>query len=296
MIIVDNTNTHFEFDSKIKPNKFVKSGEIVQFLCEDCYCGQIVENDQDFNTLNMETGNPVSGPLYIEEAQPGDILRVEIIEIDIEEEGAMCARDGEGVYEIKGAHCRRFSINEGMILFDHDIKVPIRPMIGVIGTAPKIEKVPTHTPGEHGGNLDIKDIGVGSLLYLPVEVSGALLSMGDIHAVQGDGETGICALEIQGKVTIKIDVLKNRQDIPTPFIISKGHYLTTAAHESLDEASINAARKMHVFLQDHTQMSDVQCGMLLSLAGNLRISQVVNPRKGCVMEFPIGLAKEKFQK
>ena len=182
------------------------------------------------------------------------------------------------------------------MIFDNEIRLPIRPMIGVIGTAPRNEALSTQSPGAHGGNLDIKDRGVGSLLYLPVNVHGALLLMGDIHAVQGDGETVVCALEMSGEITVKVDVLENRQDIPTPFIVTESHYITIASDPSLDVCSIRAARQMQLFLQQHSELSADQSGMLLSLAGNLRISQVVNPAKGCIMEFPIALANEKFEK
>jgi amidase len=101
---------------------------------------------------------------------------------------------------------------------------------------------------------------------------------------------------MSGEVTVKVDVLKNRKDIPTPFIVTQSHYITTAADPSLDNCSVAAAKKMHRFLQEHSVLTDAQSGMLLSLVGNLRISQVVNPSKGCIMEFPIGLAKEKFEK
>jgi amidase len=167
-------------------------------------------------------------------------------------------------------------------------------MIGVIGTAPLSGPESTQVPGRHGGNLDIRDIGVGALVYLPVDVRGALLSMGDIHAIQGDGETVICALEISASVVVKIDVLKKRNDIPLPFVIAHDMYITIADDPSLDICSLKASRAMHEFLIGHSSLNAAQCGMLLSLAGNLRISQVVNPRKGCIMEFPIGLAKESF--
>ena len=118
--------------------------------------------------------------------------------------------------------------------------------------------------------------------------------MGDLHGVQGDGETVICALEVPGEVTVRVTVLKDRADIPTPFLVTKDRYLTTAADPSLDVCSVKAARKMQKFLRDHAGLSLEQAGMLLSLAGNLRISQVVNPAKGCIMEMPRGLAKESF--
>ncbi len=296
MINIKKEQIHFAFDPAGSPVAYAENGDIVKFYCQDCYCEQILIDDFDFNKMNMQRNNPATGPLYVNGAEPGDVLRIEIKAIDIETDGSMCARTGAGIYEIDGCQCRRFPIEDGMVIFDNEIRIPIRPMIGVIGTAPKEEIISTQIPGEHGGNLDIKDLGVGALLYLPVNVPGALLSIGDIHAVQGDGETVVCALEMSGEVTVKVDVLKNRQDIPTPFIVTEDHYITTAADPSLDDCSVVAAQKMHRFLQHHSILTDAQSGMLLSLAGNLRISQIVNPSKGCIMEFPIGLAKEKFEK
>lgn len=296
MITINKEQIVFNFDPNETPAAYANSGDRIKFCCQDCYCEQITEDGKDFGTTSMSHNNPATGPLYVNGAEPGDVLRVEIQAIDIEKEGSMCVRTGAGIYEIEGSHCRRFSIEDGKVKFDNDITIPIRPMIGVIGTAPEKEAIRTVVPSEHGGNLDIKDLGEGALLYLPVNVPGALLSMGDLHAIQGDGETVICALEMSGQVTVKVDVLKNRSDIPTPFIVTDSHYITTAADPSLDNCSLVAARKMHRFLQDHSDLADAQCGMLLSLAGNLRISQVVNPSKGCIMDFPIGLAKEKFEK
>lgn len=295
MIIVSKENIIFSFRPKEAPAAYANSGDIVKFCCLDCYCEQF-KVETDFRNINMGHNNPATGPLYVKGAEPGDVLRIEIKAIDLEKEGTMFVRTGSGIYDIDGYHCRKFSIEDGKIKFYNEITIPIRPMIGVIGTAPNNKNIRTTVPDEHGGNLDIKDLGEGALLYLPVNVPGALLSMGDLHAVQGDGETVICALEMSGEVTVKVDVLKNRNDIPTPFIVTEDNYITTAADPSLDNCSVAAAKKMHRFLREHSVLNDAQSGMLLSLAGNLRISQVVNPSKGCIMEFPIGLAKEKFEK
>ena len=296
MHIVPKDQIHFAFEASKTPAAYAASGEEVTFCTQDCYCEQVEKDGHNFQHIDMKRNNPVTGPLYIEGAEPGDVLRVEIRNIKMASEGSMVVRFGAGIYEIKGQHCRRFSIESGHVLFDQDIRIPVRPMVGVMGTAPEKEVIYSQSPGEHGGNLDIKDLGVGAMLYLPVNVSGALLSMGDIHAVQGDGETVICALEVSGEITVKVDVLKGRNDIPTPFIVTESHYLTTAADESLNLSAVAAAQKMHQFLQQHSELTDAQSGMLLSLAGDLRISQVVNPEKGCIMQFPIGLAKEIFQK
>lgn len=296
MLFVEKDNVHFAFDPAAEPCARAASGETLTFRCQDCYSEQIVADGFDFAKIDMDRNNPATGPLYIEGAEPGDVLRVEILSIDLAPWGCMTARAGTGVYDVEGTHCRRFRIEDGRILFHRGIELPVRPMIGVIGTAPVGEPASTQLPGEHGGNLDISDLGPETILYLPVNVPGALLSMGDIHALQGDGETVICALEASGEVRVKVDLLKGRDDIPTPFLVTSTSYLTTAADPSLDVASVAAARKMHDFLMRHTDLDDAQAAMLLSLAGNLRISQVVNPAKGCIMEFPIGLAGEKFER
>ena len=109
-------------------------------------------------------------------------------------------------------------------------------MIGVIGTAPEGEKgIPTITPGKHGGNMDCKKITAGSTLYLSVNVDGGLLSMGDIHALMGDGEVFICGLETAGEITVKISVLKNTK-LPVPFLYSEGKVMTIQSAETLDKA------------------------------------------------------------
>ncbi len=294
MLEINKEKVHYSFSSNHAPVAYAKSGDVVKFHCQDCYSDQLLEDGYEYEKMDMTRNNPATGPLYIEGANVGDVLRIEIKDIKTGKEGSMCGRTGAGIYEIKGTHCRKFQVHNGEILFDHGIHIPIRPMIGVIGTAPAEDEISTQSPGEHGGNMDIKDLGIGTLLYLPVNVDGALLSMGDIHAVQGDGETVICAMEMSGEITLKVDILKNREDIPVPFLVTEKHYITTAADVSLDQSSVSAAKKMHGFLQSHSELNDIQSSFLLSLAGNLRISQVVNPLKGCIMEFPIGLAKENF--
>ncbi len=280
---IKKENRSFRFDPNVPPVLTVSSGETVCFETQDCYDGQIDVDSKDFALLDMNRNNPITGPLFVSGAHPGDTLRIDILDIIPDDHGAMCIRTGKGIYEVEGCHCRRFPISGGRILFDHGIEIPIRPMVGVIGTCPAAS-CGTHAPGEHGGNLDIRDLGIGSSIYLPVNVPGALLSIGDCHAVQGDGETAICGLEICASVIVRVSVVK--EALPTPFIETADSIYTAASDESLDIAAVNAARKMHRYLVESTELSDSQAAMLLSLAGDLRISQVVNPLKGAVMQFP----------
>ena len=282
---IEKDHIYFGFDKEFPPAERIHSGETVCFKTKDCYDEQIDVDKKDFALLDMKRNNPVTGPLYIEEAQPGDILKVEIQDIAVADHGVMCVRLNQGVYEVEGCHCRRFSICDEKILFDEGIEIPVKPMIGVIGTCPEIP-CDTQAPGRHGGNLDIRDLGIGSTVYLPVAVKGAGLSIGDCHAVQGDGETAICAMEVSAQVTVKVSVLKEGLDRPLPFIETEAYIYTAGDGVTLDEASVQAAQNMHHYIIKECGLTDAQAAMLLSLVGNLRISQVVNPRKGCMMQVP----------
>ncbi len=243
MTIVHREHAAFFFDAAAAPAARAKSGETVRFCCRDCYDGQLDRDGADFSAIDMRRVNPVTGPLYVEGAEAGDVLRVEITDIALAAEGAMCVRRGVGCYDIEGIHCRRFPLEDGCICFDQGIRIPARPMIGVIGAAPAGAPVSSESPGEHGGNLDIPLLGVGAVVYLPVSAEGALLSLGDLHARQGDGETAVCALECEGEATLKVDVLKGLSGLPTPLIKTPEYYLCAAADESLDISSVAAAKK-----------------------------------------------------
>ena len=280
---ISEKNTGFFFDPAIPPALTVESGETVEFMTKDCYDGQIDIDNKDFFLLDMSRNNPITGPLYIKGAEPGDTLKVEVLNIVPNEYGMMCVRLGKGVYHVNGNHCRIYRIKNGIIQFDQGIRIPSRPMIGIIGTCPTTA-CDTHSPGPHGGNLDIRDLGIGSTVYLPVYVPGAMLSIGDCHALQGDGETAICGLEVSAAVTVRVTILK--EQLPTPLLETQDAIYTISWNQSLDQASLDASRKMHHYLMSYFRLSDVQAAMLLSLVGDLRISQIVNPLKGCIMCFP----------
>lgn len=294
-IVISDDHYHPAFDKNTPPVARAHSGDTAVFHCRDCYNRTMHADRMAREDMHITCANPATGPLYIEEAKAGDVLKVEILEILPDTRGCMRVRPGSGAYEIDQSLCRVFPVDPIAMTVDFEgIPIPLRPMIGVIGTAPAGEPIGTEIPGEHGGNLDIREMTAGTTLYLPVFVDGALLSMGDLHGLQGDGETVICGLEMNGTVTVRVSVLKSRPDIPTPLLDTPTHYITTAAHPSLDVCSIDAARKMHRFLMAHTVLDNPHAGMLLSLKGDLRISQIVNPAKGCMMAFPKGILPIDF--
>ncbi len=276
---------------KMSPNntpvKKVESGSTVVFETFDCFSNLIQQEDQPFSSVGWDKINPATGPLYIDGAIRGDTLKVEIVDIEIDNKGVMTTAPKLGVLGdiVTGETTKIIPIQDGKAIFNDKIHIPIKPMIGVIGTSPETEEIPTGTPGSHGGNMDCKKIIKGSTLYLPVNVPGALLSMGDLHAVMADGEIVICGLEIPGKVRVKVSVIKNNS-LPLPMLQSEDKLITIASAKDLDEAAKLATIQMHTFLVENMGLEIDEAGMLLSLVGELRICQVVDPLMTARMEFP----------
>ena len=267
-----------------------KSGATVVFETSDCYNGGIKTEKDIFDLIDYSKINPATGPLYIDEAKVGDVLRVDILNIKLHSQGAMSVSPGRGVFKefVEEQRTKIIKIEDGYAIFNDILKFPINPMIGVIGTAPKEEKILNGTPGEHGSNMDCNKIQEGTSLFLPVNVPGALLAMGDLHAVMGDGESATCGIEIAGEVTVKVTVLKDTI-MPTPFLKTKDEYITIASGKTLDEASNQACFKMLDFLKATLPLDLQELIMLLSIVGNMEICQVVNPLKTARMTMPIEL-------
>lgn len=278
----------FNMSAENRPVARVKSGDTVTFETLDCFSCQIKDEGQALQQLDWNAINPATGPVYVEEAQPGDILKVEILDISIADFGVMAVIPGAGALGdiISTEQTKLIPIRDGKAIFNDKLQLPIKPMIGVIGTAPKGEAVPTGTPMGHGGNMDCKRIVQGASLYLPVNVPGALLALGDLHAVMADGEIVVTGLEIAGEVTVKVSVLKDIT-LPLPLLVEGDELITIASAETLDEAALLATKNMHSLLTNHLHMEVNEAGMLLSLVGELKICQIVDPLKTARMELPL---------
>lgn len=272
------------------PVATAKSGDTVCFETLDCFGCQLKSENQLLGGLDWSNINPATGPLFVEGAEPGDVLKVEILKIELDKQGVMVDGPGSGVtgVAVTSESTKILPVSDGMVKFNEKLSFPICPMIGVIGTAPAEEGVDTGTPGPHGGNMDCTRIGEGATLYLPVNVEGALLAMGDLHALMGDGEVEVCGVEIAGAVTVRVTVLKNCA-LPTPFLVNKEAAMAIFSAESLDDAAVGATMSMHSFLMKELHMNEHEAGMLLSVVGNLRICQIVDPEKTCRMELPLSI-------
>jgi len=227
--------------------------------------------------------NPATGPLFIEGAHPGDTLKVTIKSIDLAPSGVVKV-SGFMKHQVEGLHWHQLAIeNNSVVLASR--RLPLKKMIGVIGVAPANESVATITPGKHGANMDAKIIGEGSIVYLPVQVEGALLAMGDVHALMGDGETGGTGIEIGATIDVLVEVIKGQMS-QWPMVETEDFISVITSAPTLDEASEMAVKEMASYLAETLELPLPEATMLLGLAGDLKVCQIVNPLKTARFEFP----------
>jgi len=275
-----------------KPALYADPGTQIVFEAEDALHGQIKSPDGGFDGLDWTRVNPATGPLYINGAQPGDVLSVKINKIEVASSGVVVCGKGMGAlgHILEGSAIKIMTIDGDEAIFSDKIRIPLNKMIGVIGTAPKEGEIPCGVPDYHGGNMDCKEIKEGAMVLLPVNVPGALLAMGDLHAIMADGEIGVSGLEAPGAVTVTVDIIKGK-DLPLPMIINDTHVMTLASHEDLDIAVEMATANMVDYLTKNEGFTPHDAVMLISLAGDVRICQVVDPKKTARVEIARKLLK-----
>ena len=230
--------------------------------------------------------HPMSGPIFVEGAEPGDTLAVHILAIEfLHSFGVVAFNPGGGVLpdEFPYAHVRllRWPAGADGVEFKPGVRLKFAPFFGSIGVAPPPlnGRISSRPPGWHGGNLDNKDLVAGAVLYVPVHASGALLSIGDGHAMQGDGEVTGTALETSLRGTFEVRVRKG-QRLRWPRAETPTHYITMGLHEDLDEAARLATREMVDFLAAEKGFSRDDAYVLCSLSMDLHVTQAVDATKG----------------
>ena len=270
----------FNMSPDNEPIAYCKTKDEIIFKTQDCFGGQIETENMTLDELDWDNINPATGPLYIEDAEVGDVLKVKIKEINLNNQGAMTTIPEMGYLAefLTGPETKVVEIKDQKAVFNEKIKLPIEPMIGVMGVAPAVKSIDCGTPGSHGGNMDTKVIKEGATVYFPVNVPGALLSMGDMHAVMGDGEVVICGVEIAGEARVEVEVLKDK-NITNPMVEDQTAFYTIASAEDLDQATKRASDDMFKFLEERLPLSANEIAMLMSLICDLQISQVVDPAK-----------------
>ena len=200
----------YTFSADNEPTGTIDSGEIVIFRTQDCFSNQMHSESQLVTSCDYSKMNPATGPLFVRDAQPGDVIKVELLDVQCDTIGTTTTLPKIGpLWDKCETRTKRIPIENGKAVFN-DVTFPINPMIGVIGVAPeKGKSVPCGYPGSHGGNLDCKLMVKGNTAYFPVRVEGGLVQMGDMHAVMGDSELCGTGLEINGTVIARVSVIKN---------------------------------------------------------------------------------------
>ncbi|RDB21678.1 hypothetical protein Hypma_011213 [Hypsizygus marmoreus] len=277
------------WDNSIAPVAHVESGDTVTFDCIDASNGQVQRNSTVASISNMifEQLDPVHGPVFIKGALPGDTLQIDILDVETAGWGWTGLIPGFGLladeFTEPGLKIWKFTEDNKFAWFDEakGIKVPLRPFPGEIGLARGVPGAfSTIPPYNTGGNVDTKFLSAGSTLYLPVEVEGGLLSVGDGHAAQGDGGT---AIETPMKLTVRVTVRKDRPYTKTPHfrtVVGQedagDYYATTGIEPDIRDATRSAVHHMIEFLVQRFGIDRKEAYILCSVAGDLRMHEVVD--------------------
>lgn len=278
--VIPDTHVIYSFSPDNEPVERALPGEIVVFETVDAFGGQIRDGDTPLSSIDWSRVNPATGPLYIDGAEPGDTLIVDILDIEVGDRAIIAAVPGAGVlgYRDLRPRVKVLPISKGLLTFN-GIKLISRPMIGVVGVSPSTGAIPTGTSGPHGGNMDVAEIVRGTRIYLPVFVKGALLAIGDLHALQADGEICVAAAEVSGRVTVRLGLVKGGRP-KLPIVEGPSHIHIVGYGEDLDEAARRATEvAVEALMREHS-MDFEDAYMLASLVVDLKINQAVDPAKG----------------
>ncbi len=284
---------HIGWDNSLKPILTIEPGETVEFKTIDASGAQLnpTSTVADVATLDFGKVNPVNGPVFIEGAEQGDSVKVTLLSFDMAGWGWTANIPGFGLLADQfldpALHIWKFDPTAmAPAMFGPGGRVPLKPFCGTIGLAPAERGMLSVVPPRRvGGNMDIRDLGAGTELYLPVEVPGALFSVGDIHAAQGDGEVCGTAIEAPAVIAAKFDLIKGdnlafpRFTTPGPVtshLDTNGYEVTTGIGPNLMEGARNAVSGMIDLLGKRYQMSAVDAYMLCSVCADLRISEIVD--------------------
>ncbi len=284
MILVPRDKHVYSFGPNMKPAAKAKPGDVVIFETIDALGGQIQSEKDTIAQIDFSRVNPATGPLYVEGAERNKVLAVKILDIKVEEKGVIVTAPNAGVLGniVKAPKTRICRIKHDIVHFGN-IKIPAKPMIGVIGVAYD-EEVPTGTPGKHGGNMDTNLIAKGTTLYLPIFRKGGLLAIGDLHAVMADGEVCVSACEVSGSVKVEVDVLDGK--LEWPLLETADAYYLIVSKEDINDAIQEGVKLGVEALAKANKLEWDEAYMLASLVMDVQISQIVDPAKTIRVRIP----------
>jgi acetamidase/formamidase len=283
---------HFTWDTGNEPLLTIADGDVVVFETRDVSDDQIGPGSDTsvIAGLDWDRVYPLAGPVYVEGAEPGDTLAIELLDLHTKGWGWTAILPGLGLLadDFTEPYLRVFDLTRGDVTpFREDILVPLAPFMGTMGVCPAgASAQPVMPPGTFGGNMDTRQLVRGTTLFLPVQVEGALFSTGDAHGCQGDGEICVTGLEAPMFATMRFSVQKGRT-IPapqyrtapgplTPAVNSGAFYGTTGVGGDLYAAAQDATRAMIDHLSANYALSREDAYLLCSLVVDLKISEIVD--------------------
>jgi acetamidase/formamidase len=239
----------------------------------------------DASMVNLPFVNPVTGPIFVNDATPDQMLVCAVEQIELIPPGFTALVPGFGPFvdwvrhRDFGVHARVVDVGGGEVIWDETTRIPIRPMVGTIGTAPLLDSISTIDNGPHGGNMDVQEIEPGATLYLPIEVEGALFYAGDCHAVQGDGELcGIGAIEIRTHTTVRLDLEPRPENMRWPRIETANHIAAVSSARPLEDAFRLAVEELINWMVGDYGFTIPDAVLLLGQVAEARCTQLVNPK------------------
>jgi len=302
-------NVHWGyFDASLKPVLRIKSGDTVEVFTIEVGNLEFMnklgkkftkEIREIFDSVKERGPGPhvLTGPIYVEDAKPGDVLEISLLKVEPwYDYGLNLMVNGKGVlsneFTKSTVNCIPLDIKNRVAILPH-AKIPISPFYGILSVAPAAGRITSDSVGPHGGNMDVKELVASSKVYLPIEVDGALFSIGDGHSCQGDGEVDKTALETSMKGLIRLRVRKNIK-IKMPMAETKNNYILMAFASSLDAALKIAVKSTIEFLVSKG-FGKKEAYIFCSLCVDFRISQAVGDFKGIHAMVPKGALRCKTQ-
>ena len=295
------------FDNSLRPVLRIRSGDTVSIETMMLMGGQL-RGDLSMEELlrlraeyrgETRSGHSLTGPIYVEDARPGDVLEVRVLRLTPYPRGVhyvLPGALGAGTLpeEFPEGHLMGFEWDseQQSVPFGHGVDLPLRPFLGVMGVAPAGDgELNANAPGPHGGNMDLKELVDGTTLYLPVFVRGAIFSTGDAHALQGDGEVSGTALETSMREARLRFVVRHDMKLDLPMAETPTHWITMAFDPDLDEAAKIALRGAVDWLAQTKGLSRLEAYSLCCLAVDMRITQLVDGNKGVHAMIPKNIFK-----
>lgn len=286
MLTVTREDLKYTFDHAHAPVARIQPGE--EFVVEtEINVGKAIgpgDKEVDPSKITWPYVNPLTGPIYVEAAKAGNMLAVHLLDIEIEQPVYCAVFPGWSAFKtwfgredfVPRTHA--VGIENGDIVWNSRLRFPAKPMLGTIGTAPASESPSSVDNGRHGGNMDVQEVGPGHTLYLPCNVDGGLLYMGDAQAHQGDGELACTSIECRARVRLAVDVRRTPPSMSWPRIESSESFMTVVSLHPMEEALLTGFEQLLGWIREDYEADPVEAYMLLGQTLSARATAICNPK------------------